>query len=81
MLKYNGSILKLPSEAIVDYVAPPTLTCTFTGDSTIPMTYSVNGDTFTVNTDTSVIRTLNVGDQLTIQASSGSGKTFSLKGL
>lgn len=81
MLKYNGSILKLPSTAILDYVAPPTLTCTFTGDSTIPMTYSVNGDTFTVNTDTSVIRTLNVGDQLTIQASSGSGKTFSLKGL
>ena len=47
MLKYNGSILKLPSKAIVDYIAPPTLTCTFTGDSTIPMTYSVNGDTFT----------------------------------
>lgn len=81
MLKYNGSILKLPSTAILDYITPPTLTCTFTGDSTIPMTYSVNGDTFVVNSDTSVIRTLNVGDQLTIQASSGSGKTFSLKGL
>ena len=60
---------------------PPVLECTFTGDSTIPMTYSVNGDTFTINNGSSVSRTLNVGDTLTITASSTAGKTFSLKGL
>lgn len=59
----------------------PGLECTFTGDSTIPMTYSVNGDTFTVNNGSSVSRTLQIGDTLTITASSTTGKTFSLKGL
>lgn len=52
----------------------------FEGDSTLPMTYSINGNSFVVN-DGYTIKNLKIGDVVTIEASSVANKTFSLRGL
>lgn len=53
----------------------------FNGNSNIPMTYTINGTSFTVNDGTLHDVTLHTGDTLNITATSQTGKTFSLKGL
>ena len=82
-LQFNGRTILNPNRnAYVGFIEPYTkLNITLNGNSTLPMTYSINGTSFTVNDGNLVSRQLSVGDTLTISATSTSGKTFSIKGL
>lgn len=87
-LQYNGrTILNNAKTGYIGFEPPMPVFAVyyFSGSSSVPMTYKITSggvdDTFTVNNGSTVQKTLRVGDILTITASSGSGKTFSLKGL
>ena len=79
MLKYNGSILRLPSMAIVGDVVPYQ-SVKLIGSTSTPVYFSLsNGGTYTVTSEQDI--RLYKGDSLTISAHSIQGKTFSLQGL
>lgn len=86
VLKYNGSILKVNHGAsTIGYNGPTSAVFVFDAVSNVPVSYTITSsgvtDTFSVTYGSPVSKTVNVGDIITIAASSPSGKTFSLKGL
>lgn len=82
-LQYNNRTILNPNRnAYIGFIETiNNLNITLNGNSTLPMTYSINGTSFTVNDGNLVSRQLSVGDTLSISATSTSGKTFSIKGL